>query len=232
MGKRRWRNGGSLEKGTPIISSADSPRPPDSPAISPGTTVTEVVAASQSPAHILKRGWLSRGYSWYQRKCSRQVGRITKAASAISSVVAAVLLLIPKLSITSGVNLEPRNAFGTQFLIKNEGHVPVFHVLFSCKVVKSENFSDVSFIDPNNDVKILWPGETITGDCLVSASQSGETLVDTITSYNWPIWIIPSKQINHFSGRHGSAGFALVPGVALSGFGGRSLIQVLPAPSQ
>jgi hypothetical protein len=106
----------------------------------------------------------------------RYYDRVAKIVAAIASVVSAILLITPKISITPSINTDPADAFATNFSIKNEGHVPVWYPVLGCKVNSdaSSTVKMANVIMENNGPhmpKILWPGSTVTRHC--GAQMSG-----------------------------------------------------------
>src|SRR6516165_9025864 len=98
-------------------------------------------ATREEPTKIRKRSkvpWyvdLWRDTLWILRYSSHvakivDYGRVAKIIAVIASVVSAFLLITPKISITSSINIDPMETFGSNFAIKNEGHVPVYNIKF------------------------------------------------------------------------------------------------------
>jgi hypothetical protein len=49
------------------------------------------------------------------------------------ALVGFYFLLRPQISIEPGANLDPSKPFGTLFLVKNTGHIPIYDVQFTCR---------------------------------------------------------------------------------------------------
>jgi hypothetical protein len=138
----------------------------------------------------------------------------------VSAVGSFVLLLKPVSVISPSVNLNPRDAFATQFAIKNEGRVPVFDVNFGCKILKITGPIQVTDMESGSNssqppVSILWPGRTATRNCATSWRGFPMTSLslDVTAAYRWPIYFFSSTATGHFEGRQGAAGYFLVPDV-------------------
>ena len=145
------------------------------------------------------------------RELWRRVRLVGKYVAVFFSFLSGVILAIPKMSINPSVNLNQNDAFGTQFSVKNEGHVPAFDVQFICGPT-APFIQGVALTGPKTPA--VWPGQTITRSCLIAApGMFVDATVDISVNYKWPPpWLgWRSTQSAHFSGRHGDAGYFLVP---------------------
>ncbi len=146
--------------------------------------------------------------------------RAVKLIGVASSIGTAVLLVVPKVSIEAGPNLNPQDEFSTLFAVKNEGHVPIFNVQFECAphLEFSEN-DEVRGVGMARGLPTdsVWPGQTITRECLttISHDQLGvrNVKLDATVTYKWPTSLVGRTftQSTRFHGKHGAAGYFLVP---------------------
>jgi len=85
-------------------------------------------------------------------------------------MISAALLLRPVVAISTSTTIDQIDAFGMQFLIKNEGHVPVFDLSFGCKV-SGGPLHDVTTQNGagQGPIRVLWPGKTATRGCSIAA---------------------------------------------------------------
>jgi hypothetical protein len=177
---------------------ASQPRPiaaPEPPRTSPQPTAPET-----------PRPFQKLGPSW------RRLRAAGKYIALFSSFISGVILAIPKFSIDASVNTDPQDALATQFSVKNEGHVPAFNVAFVC--TPHTNFMKDIGIVGHSPTWVMWPGQTMTRSCSIGAHEvSTDALVNVAVEYKWPTpWLgWTSTQSAHFSGRHGPAGYFLVP---------------------
>jgi hypothetical protein len=139
--------------------------------------------------------------------------RTGKIVAIVASMISALLLITPKISVTPGINIDPMDTFPTNFAIKNEGHVPIYNLEFSCNINAAYTFSNVRVT--NSPVSELWPGSTATRNCAVMASgvPTPNVKIDAFARYWWPFFIWSSMEKIHFEGKHGKAGYFLVPDV-------------------
>jgi hypothetical protein len=142
---------------------------------------------------------------WWRR--FRPIG---KYIALFSSFISGVILIIPKFSISPSVNVDPSDALATFFFVKNEGHVPAFDVNVYCFI--NHPLLQGARIVAHAPNWVVWPGQTMTRGCGVKAGKIDASM-NVAVEYKWPLpWVgWTSTQTVHFTGRHGAAGYFLVP---------------------
>src|SRR5207253_10427036 len=101
-----------------------------------------------------------------------------------------------------------------QFLITNRGKVPIYHVRFSCGIGRpgGTNMGDLvmrsSTLSP---ISTLAPGESATRACAVGNQDAATQVITVSATYRWPLIRYESTSAAHFSLKHGTPGFLLVP---------------------
>lgn len=147
-------------------------------------------------------------------QAGRRLAPYGRLASYLSAIISVIILTLPKITITTSLNPDINNAFGTLFSIKNEGHTPVFEADFSCRINSvggNTTLENVGFINFSRRVT-LWPGQVISRRCPLKISGSS---VRSEIDVNVDFYIIPgSIQFHrsvHFSGGRGTNGYYLVP---------------------
>jgi hypothetical protein len=133
----------------------------------------------------------------------------------ILALTSAWFLLSPKISIGPSVNLDPSQPLATQFLISNNGNVPVYNVYFGCGLGGGGAHSHIgtfqlsaSAIAP---VPKLPAGASVTRSCALESEDIQVPDITITATYTWPVIEWQSSQTAHFSLRHGTSGFFLVP---------------------
>ncbi|VTZ50324.1 hypothetical protein MPC4_220054 [Methylocella tundrae] len=135
-------------------------------------------------------------------------------AGPILTLTSAWFLLSPQISIEPSVNLDPSQPVATQFLITNRGHVPVYDVHFGCGFggggaihIGHLKLSMATMLP----VRVLPPGVQVTRNCAVESDNIQVPDISITATYTWPVIRWQGTQTAHFSLRHGTPGFFLVP---------------------
>lgn len=111
----------------------------------------------------------------------------------------------PALSIVPGLNLNPSEAFQTQFVVTNTGHTSLYDLSFKCSILgRSLVVEDLS-TDPLPYVSELEKLSPVSRGCFGSSLVDGVLLKVTVR-YRWPILNKFDERIAFFSVKHGDAG--------------------------
>jgi hypothetical protein len=135
-------------------------------------------------------------------------------AGPILTLAGAWFLFSPQISIEPSVNTEPSQPLATQFLITNRGHVTVYDVHFRCGLGGSPaaHIGDLLLSSLTiTPVSALPPGASVTRSCALESEDIRVPDINITATYRWPIIGWQSSQTAHFSLRHGTPGFFLVP---------------------
>jgi hypothetical protein len=130
----------------------------------------------------------------------------------IVALVSFLYLWIPEISIEPSVNLDPMQPLATQFLVRNNGRVPIYNVRFGCILGGGNTYIGHLVIGPTlMPVQTLPAGLSVTRGCAVESSDITVPVITITVTYRWPLIGIQSVQTASFSLRHGVPGFFLVP---------------------
>jgi hypothetical protein len=105
------------------------------------------------------------------------------------------------------VNLDPQQPLATQFLITNRGKVPIYDVRFSCGIGRpgGTHMGDLSS-------STLSPiSQSAIRSCAVESQDIATQVITVSVTYRWPLIRYQSTSAAHFSLKHGTPGFFLVP---------------------
>jgi hypothetical protein len=137
----------------------------------------------------------------------------------ILTMISFVYFALPVITIEPSARTDPEQPYSTQFEIKNGGHIfPAYNVGFGCGFSITGppkpgffGFDQKKMKPPDS----LGPGESFTRSCNPQASSGfideGSPL-DVVVLYNYVPFIPWDKKMRfHFTVKHGSAGYFLVP---------------------
>lgn len=134
------------------------------------------------------------------------VGPLIAAGSAAAN-------FIPELAVTTSVNLDPAQTFGTGFAVTNIGRIPVRDVSFSCGLRGREIHIGVLGLNPGNiaGVRYLPTGQTVTRSCFDESRDVLGASLDVQVHYKWPVLPITGTKSVLFTPVHTTSGFVMVP---------------------
>jgi hypothetical protein len=137
----------------------------------------------------------------------------------ILAVTSFVYAMWPQVTITTFPTLDPNDPLGTQFLISNNGRLPVRDLQFGCQVAAAQMWLQRITTADLQAVAELNPGQQVTRRCSVQATFTGNVEVNVVVGYRWPV--IDRQEILpvHFSGRKGAQGYVLVPDITNALYG-------------
>ncbi|GJE65758.1 hypothetical protein LNAOJCKE_2971 [Methylorubrum aminovorans] len=185
------------------------------PSLQQLTTSTNHKTPTQSPTEALKAPPA-------EREAKLTFGSVWKDFWSYVGPLITILGLMnyywPSISIASGVNLDPKQDFQTQFVVTNTGNVPVHGVSFACALV-GHRVSIGKLVGGGNTlspIATLTPGEPASRGCFTKSLSIDGPLLKVTTYYRWPlIGAIASKHA-YFSAQRGTDGVFLVPEAAPS----------------
>jgi hypothetical protein len=122
----------------------------------------------------------------------------------------------PSVTITTGVNLSPREIFQTQFIVTNTGHMSVYNVSFRCALVGTS--LKVGVVSTGNDLaKIpeLLPNHPASRGCFGRSLIENGPWLKVSADYKWPLIGLVSTETAFFSAKATDKGeVQLVPEAA------------------
>lgn len=155
---------------------------------------------------------IAHGQRFARTKFYDSVVKVAKFVSALSSVIAVMILAIPKLTVSTSVDVDPKNSFGTFLAIKNEGHVPAFGVSLSCPVKLNSVLDNIRHRRQTSGSFSLWPGQTATRDCGLEADLDRISL-DAVVRFSFPFSFCKNETVTHLRVIKGASGYFLVPDI-------------------
>lgn len=119
----------------------------------------------------------------------------------------------PSLTITSGVNLDPSQSLQTQFVVTNNGHVPVRDVNLTCGLLSDKvAFDQLDTINNSlRPIAVLGPGMTASRGCFSQSQNVTGAILKIEAHYRWPIINRIETVKAFFSALKGRDGNYLVP---------------------
>lgn len=122
----------------------------------------------------------------------------------------------PSVTITSGVNLDPKQSLQTQFLVTNSGNVRVHDLIFACTfkaLVMPGSTASIGVDGAKLLTKIdeLNPKSTISKGCFTQSNTAEGTVLRVVNWFRWPLINYQDRVEAYFVVRKGSDGFFLVP---------------------
>jgi hypothetical protein len=119
----------------------------------------------------------------------------------------------PAISITPGPNLDKAQAYFTQILITNTGHVPVYDLGFACGFGSNSGTVHIGHLEmrPQDTAPMqkLSSGQPTTRDCAVASDVQGDANLTFTVVYKWPLigwllgWQVKSAKFDVKEGRDG-----------------------------
>ena len=134
------------------------------------------------------------------------VGPLIAAGSAAANFT-------PDLSISTSVNVDPTQTFGTQFAVTNIGRIPVRDLSFSCGLRGREIHIGVLSLNPINiaGVNYLPAGATVTRSCFNESKDVLGADLEVQVHYRWPVLPTGGTKSVLFVPVRTTTGFVMVP---------------------
>jgi hypothetical protein len=176
--------------------------PPDQP-IAPRTPAPTEPTPGPGPPAKPRGSTRAKIWQWWKE--------FWALAGPLMALVSIAFLLMPQITIEPSVNLDPQQPLATQFLITNRGKVPVYEVRFSCGIGGPGGTHIGISSSTSSPILTLAPGESATKACAVESQDIATQMITVSATYRWPLIRYESTFAAHFSLKHGTPGFFLVP---------------------
>lgn len=141
-------------------------------------------------------------------------------AGPVATLVGLWTYWCPSVYISAGVNINPAEQLQTQFIITNNGHVPVYDVKFTCSILPSGLGLYVNLKTSGDNslqaIKTLEEGQAASRGCFAKSLVAGGPWLKVVANYKWPLIGKPASKTVYFSVRTGPVGSFLVPEAAPS----------------
>jgi hypothetical protein len=165
------------------------------------TTLPEAASATQPERERTK---ITLGKLW---------NKFWSFAGPILTLIAAAAYWLPSVTLATGVNLDPKQDFQTQFVVTNSGHLPIYDVTFACSLVGNQGSIGELQVGGNTLAPIpsLKPGEPASRGCFQKSLSINGPILKVDAYYRWPFIGRIATATAYFALRHGANGTALVP---------------------
>lgn len=129
----------------------------------------------------------------------------------LSALIGVWTFFDPNVSFSTGVNLDPKEQFQTQFVVTETGYLGVRDITFSCSLIgKSAEIQALSTEGHQNLQPIKYLKGAASRGCFSQSLVEGGPMLKVTAYYTWPLIGYRDSTSAYFSVRTGPAGSFLV----------------------